>query len=142
MAAAVFRLLPLAAMAAIASCTSVRFAPLSFESLPWRVDAINGEDTPMVDNYRMEFAKGRLTARFGCNHFGGSYRVQRNQLVVAQLAGTRMRCPDPTRDFENRATAILRSPMQIGRNPKSGGTLLSNAAGSLELAPIVTGKRL
>jgi heat shock protein HslJ len=137
MAAAAFRLTALAL--ACAGCTSIQFKPRSFEGVSWHVSAIDGQDTPPVDNYRMEFANGRVSAQFGCNHFGGTYRVERNQLVVSQLAGTRMGCPEPAGTLENRGTAILREPMQITAN--SGGMMLSNRSGQINLVLSVTGRR-
>jgi heat shock protein HslJ len=43
---------------------------------------------------RLTFADGRITANPGCNSMGGSYSLDVDRLIVAELATTEMACAD------------------------------------------------
>ena len=109
----------------------------------WSVLSVNGEPTPVAGNYSMEFRPdGQMSARFGCNHMGGTYRVERAQVTISGLSQTLMGCPEPASRFERLGGAVLGQPMRIARDPQSGGVALSNEAGTVVLVPIVAGRRL
>ncbi|WP_028970562.1 META domain-containing protein [Sphingomonas sp. URHD0057] len=126
-----------------AGCTNLVFDQRSFEGTQWRITTINVEATDPSSPYPMSFEGGRIHGGFGCNGGSGEYRLAAGQLIVSHVITTERACADLHRQqMEERALHVLRLPMQIGRNPKTGGTILSNGAGSLELAPVVTGRRL
>ena len=130
MAAAGFRAALIAL--ACAACTSIAADARTFENTSWRVTTINGRATPPGGDYRIEFKDGRIGGRFGCNHFGGPYAVQRDTLIAREIASTLMGCPEPAASFETQGFAVLHQPMRM--NWSSGRALtLSNPAGSIAL---------
>jgi heat shock protein HslJ len=108
-----------------AGCTTIAPGTGTFEGTRWRVANINGQDTPATDNYRMEFTHNRVSARFGCNSFSGTYRVSPYQIDVSDLVGTRMACSPPAGTFENMASAIMREPMHVRPNGRDSLVLMS-----------------
>ena len=129
MAAAAFR--PAIIALACAACTSVVADARTFEGTSWRVTAIDGRPTPAAGDYRIEFRKGEIGGRFGCNSWGGHYAVAGETIVAGQIIATQMACGDPAGTFESEGFAILRQPMHL---TWAGEKLtLSNSAGSIRL---------
>ena len=125
----------LAALALLGGCTSVNSTGATFEGTRWQVTAVNGQATPRTDSYRLQFGDGSIGGRFGCNHFGGSYRVQGDMLFASNIASTLMGCPEPAGTFERNGLAVLSQPMRV--DWRSGESLtLSNPTGSIALAPL------
>jgi heat shock protein HslJ len=108
----------------------------------WRVFSIGGHETPANGDYSITFADRRVAARFGCNSMGGNYRIDGGVIIVSDLAQTLIGCPEPAASFERDGSAILRSPMQTGMDPATGGPVLFNGAGRINLIPMVTGNRI
>jgi len=137
MAAAAFK----AAIAAIAcaGCTAMQFSPGVLEGSHWRVTSINGHATPERGRFRMEFDRaGMVSARFGCNSGGGSYRIQRDRIVTRGIIQTQMACQsvlptaiDPM-TWERWGFAVLGRPMRMESQGKQR-LLLRNEAGSILL---------
>ena len=139
-AAAVYSRAPLLGLAALlgaVGCTSVNSTAATFEDTTWQVTAINGDPTPASDMYRISFEDGRIGGRFGCNQFGGPYRVEGEFLVAGDIASTLIGCPEPQAAHESQAFAVLRQPMRLQWH--SGQRLtLSNSGGSITLETSAT----
>jgi heat shock protein HslJ len=103
-----------------------------FAGTQWRVAAINDRAAPANDAYSISFERDRLSARFGCNHFSGDYRVHAGQLIVPILAGTRMACTGPVAAMEGMAAAVMREPMQM-RWSGADALILANSGGTITL---------
>ncbi len=132
-AAAGCRRVAIAAAALLAAgCTSVSSTGATFEGTRWQVIAINAQATPRTDEYRLQFERGRIGGAFGCNQFGGTYRVQGDVMVATDIAQTLMGCPEPAGTFERNGTAVLQQPMRTTWHSDRQLTL-SNGAGSLQL---------
>ena len=130
MAAAAFKGALLAL--ALGACTSIAADQRTFEGTQWRVTAVNGQSTPAAGNYAIGFEKGRIGGQFGCNHFGGEYRINHDVLSTNAVQMTLMACPEPAMTFEAAGLAVLQQPMRL--TWASGGRLtLSNAGGSIAL---------
>ena len=138
MAAVVCRsVLAAGALLAVSACASVSADARTFEGSSWQVTAINGQPAP--PGLEVRFEDGRIGGRLGCNSFGGSYRVERQLLIVGRVAMTRMACASAVdgpavspMTFERWAASVLASRMRI--TWQSGAELtLSNAAGSIAL---------
>ena len=114
------------------ACASVNVDARSFEGTSWRVVAINGQATPGGDSYRLDFERGKLGGRFGCNSFGGRYTASAGILTAHDIAATLMGCPQPAATFESAGFSVLAAPMQL-RWTSGTRVSLTNAAGSLEL---------
>ncbi|HEX8841151.1 MAG TPA: META domain-containing protein [Sphingomicrobium sp.] len=130
MGAAGFRTAALALLCA--GCTSIAADARTFEDTRWRVTAINRHVTPAAVNYAIGFKDGRIGGQFGCNHFGGEYRVAREILTTSAMMMTEMACPDPAMTFESWGTAVLQQPMRMTWS-SSRRLTLSNDAGSIDL---------
>lgn len=128
-AAAGFSLL---SAALLAGCASVAREAASLDGTHWRVALINGRATPATDAYRMQFDEGRIGGRFGCNHFGGPYRIEGRVLVAGDVASTLIGCPEPSASFEMQGFTVLRQPMRMDW-PVPQRLVLSNPAGSIAL---------
>ena len=126
-----------------AACTSMAVDARAFEATRWHVSAINGRATPAASNYRVEFQRGRIGGQFGCNHFGGEYRVRSDVLITNAMAMTMMGCPDPAATFEAQGLAVLQQPMRMNWTDARHLTL-SNGAGSIALegVPYLLGRDL
>jgi heat shock protein HslJ len=132
-AAAVSRLVSIAAAGVlVAGCTSIRATDASLESTRWQVVAIDGHATPRTHIYRMQFRDGDAGGRFGCNHFGGHYRVTSDALIVTNTSSTLMGCPEPAASFEREGLAVLQQPVRLNWT-SDRKLMLSNAAGSIAL---------
>ena len=129
----VFRLGAVGALATFAAgCTSIAATSATFENSAWRVAAINDEATPALPNYRMAFEKGRVSGQFGCNHFGGDYRIRGETLTTGAVAMTEMACSGPGDQFEGMGLAIIQRPMRLNWTSAQRLTL-ANPAGSIAL---------
>lgn len=123
---------PVALLVAAAACTSIAPAP-PLSGSEWRVTAINGRATPPPPaSYVMRFEPRQVGGQFGCNHFGGDYRVNGDVLTTGAVAMTEMACGEPASSFESQGAAILVRPMRM--NWDSAKRLrLANEAGTIEL---------
>jgi heat shock protein HslJ len=130
MAAAVFRIAALAL--ACAACTSIAVDARTFEGTRWRVTAIDAKPTPAKGDYSIEFKRGRISGRFGCNSWGGAYTASRQMLTARQVVSTMMACPGPSMTFERKGLAVLQQPMRWTETAGQKLTL-TNGAGSIAL---------
>lgn len=115
---------------AFEGCGGEPMAPAMLSNTSWGVESVNGRPAPGGDRFFVRFEGDRLSARFGCNSMGGSYRVQGQTLTAGPIAATRMACPDMS--FEDQAGRILSQP--VGLQWSAGDRLtMSNAAGTIVL---------
>ncbi|HEX6661631.1 MAG TPA: META domain-containing protein [Sphingomicrobium sp.] len=116
-----------------AGCTSIAADARTFEGTRWHAVAINGRTTPTTGNYVVRFQRGQIGGQFGCNHFGGDYRIRGDTLTAGAIRTTMMACSEPAASFEGEGFAILNQPMRMTWSSSQRLTL-SNAAGSLDLS--------
>lgn len=114
----------------LAACAS---APGPVVSGDWRVTVINGYATPAEGSYRMRFQSGQAGGQFGCNHFGGAYRVSGEVMTVGAVTMTEMACMGPAGEFESMGIRVLQQPMRVEWRGNDA-LRLSNGAGSIDLA--------
>ncbi len=119
--------------AVLAACTSI-VTPAPITAGEWRVSAINAHPTPPPPaSYRMRFDGQQLSGQFGCNHFGGGYRIQGGVLTTGAMMMTEMACSEPVASFESWGIRVLQRPARIHWESPDRVTL-SNDAGSIELS--------
>ena len=70
------------------------------EGPAWDLVEIGG--VPAAEGAEILFAEGRLSGSSGCNRFTGAFEVSGERVVVGPLAGTRMACPAPFGEQEQR----------------------------------------
>lgn len=97
----------------------------------WQVVSVNGRTTPLKGEYRMDFTFDRVSARFGCNSFSGTYALDRDMMSTGPLMSTKMACSDPAASFESQGSAVVTQPARVRFSP--GHLTLSNNAGIVEL---------
>lgn len=79
----------------------------------WRITAMQGEPAPRLPGVReahlilRSFEGGGFVATVGCNRLIGEFRVEGDSLTVTPDATTRMACPPPLDDAEERLRAVL-----------------------------------
>lgn len=120
------------AICLLTGCTSIQ-PPSPIADSEWRVKAINGRATPPLPaSYRIRFEGNRLGGQFGCNHFGGDYRVAGDVLTTEAMMMTEMACSEPADSFEALGIAVLQQPARVSWLAPNRITLTSSA-GSIEL---------
>jgi len=97
----------------------------------WRVVSVNGRQTPIKGDYRIDFTATQVSAKFGCNGMGARYALDRDMLSTDGLIGTQMACGASAMGFESQGSAVLRSPARVRWSP--GHLTLTNNAGIIEL---------
>lgn len=73
-------------------------AQSSVTAAPYTLKQVNGQAAPKTSKpVTLMLDGGRIGGSDGCNSYGGSYRMQGNQLVLTSpLMGTKMACSDET----------------------------------------------
>ena len=104
-------------------------APL--ENVTWRLVDLPDRELPGAgepEAVTVRLAEGHITGFSGCNQLVGSYRLDGQKLVLDQLAGTMMACPEPARSTEYQFLKSFSGTMQVvieGNHltlvPESGG---------------------
>ena len=129
--------LALAALA-LAGCASFRVgqAPRAGNIVGnWQVVEVNRQALPLLDEYRIRFVSGLMSARFGCNAMGGQYRQARAMLHAGSITSTLMGCPEPAATIERDAGLILAAPMTLSWSGRDQ-VQLANRAGRIVLRRI------
>lgn len=126
------RLLAVIGALAASACATVATSP-AITGPEWRVAAINGHATPPPPaSYKIRFERRTLGGQFGCNHFGGDYRIDGEMLRTSAMMMTEMACADPAGQFEHWGMRVLQQPARMTWQGDDR-LVLSNAAGSIEL---------
>jgi putative lipoprotein len=74
----------------------------------WRPTEIEGATIADDAGIFLQFAAdGKVQGSGGCNNFAGSYEIDGEAISVGPLAATRMMCPGPVSDNEDRFFAAL-----------------------------------
>lgn len=95
-----------AALSVLAACGGSK-ANLPLEGTQWKLTEMNGEADPVFEaeedtfNFVLDPSENKLLGRGACNYIFGYYGCEgEDELVISQLAGTKMACPD--QDVETR----------------------------------------
>jgi heat shock protein HslJ len=79
----------------------------------WAIVSIDGEAVAGED-YVLEFDRGRLSGRAGCNRLSGRYTLASDwSFTVSSIASTRMACPGPRIAHEAAVLRLLGAPITI-----------------------------
>ncbi len=97
----------------------------------WRPTEIGGAGVPAEPEMFVRFGgEGRLEGHGGCNGFFGSYELKGDKIEIGPLGATRMACPEPIMDAEQRFMNVLGSAKRIERH-RIGLTLFDGAGSPL-----------
>ena len=116
----------------VSGCGGGTIATATLGGTSWSVVSVNGRSAPSGADYFIQFSDKTLSAKFGCNSMGGSYRLNGDHLSVGDLQQTLMGCPEPSATFEREASVLLRGNVRV---EKIGGERLRlvSEAGTIEL---------
>jgi len=108
-------------------------APGVLSGPDWQVVALAGGPLPDGVQPSIAFSEGaRVAGQSGCNRYMGGYQQDGYGLTFSQLAGTRMACPPPQMETEQRMFDALEATRAFALTP--GGALeLLGADGTLIL---------
>jgi len=119
-----------AAVLSLGLCGAAQAADDPLAGHTFRVVEISGEAPPPAAEQTMEFrAGGDVGGRGGCNTYRGSYTLEGDSLTFGPLAATRMACPEPQMDAENRFLAALGDVAAYDYDAASGALALLDADG-------------
>lgn len=120
----------------LAGCAfSIPIRP-SLEGSRWQVRSIDGKVLPRTPNYQVEFGRGRISGRFGCNRFSGLYQLGRESMVIHVVETTEMGCDVVTLAHESAGLAAVRQPLRIFWTDLGARLELTSSTGSLDLRRI------
>lgn len=91
--------------------------------------AVAAADQPITIRFADD---DRVSGTSGCNRFIGGYTTDGRTITLSQLATTRMACPSPLMELEDRVLQALSVPMRI----------VDGEPGTLELSGGADGPRL
>ncbi len=111
----------------------------TIEGPTWKLVGLPGHDSGALGGAKRpvtaRFEAGRISGFSGCNRFMGGYTVDRDKLVIGNLAGTMMACPEPEMALERAVhgalTGTLRYAISADRltlTPESGAPLVFQMA--------------
>jgi heat shock protein HslJ len=95
----------LAGCCRIPTASGVSAADKTLEGVSWRLSGLTakGLQAPAASSrpVTVRFEAGRVSGFSGCNNFMGSYKVDGDRVILGQLAGTMMACPEPQTAIES-----------------------------------------
>ncbi|WP_165357404.1 META domain-containing protein [Sphingosinicella sp. CPCC 101087] len=112
-------------------CGGEILPPGSLADTSWSIVAIDG--APVSGQaYHLSFTADRISGQAGCNRFSGAYSISDAALRPGPIAATRMACPEPAMQHEQRVLGLLSGPVSI-QHPDGDTLVLSGAAGTIRL---------
>ncbi|HSN57381.1 MAG TPA: META domain-containing protein [Candidatus Sulfomarinibacteraceae bacterium] len=115
-------------------CRVPAAGPATLETSTWRLMELPGRELPGAGDRQavtIRFEGGGVTGFSGCNQLVGSYTLDGDRLVLGQLAGTMMACPEPARSIEEQFQRTFSGTMRVAVDgdrlalmPESGGDAL------------------
>lgn len=91
-------------------------APPSLAGSEWEALTVEGEPVPDGVEVFIQFgAEGRAAGSSGCNRFTGGYTQEGERFAMPNAASTRMACPPPRMEVEQRFFAALASADRLSR---------------------------
>jgi len=133
------------AFALAALAFSALASAATIEGRTWQLASLPGHDLGALgagQYLTARFEAGRVSGFSGCNRFMGSYTVDRDQLVLGQLAGTMMACPGAAMTIESAFQGSLAGTLRyaivddrLTLTPVSGAQLVFD----LEPKPVLEG---
>jgi heat shock protein HslJ len=89
---------------------------MSEASLPnqyWKLESLDGEPLEPVESRRephlvLQNQEKRYSATAGCNRMIGEYKVEGDTIEFSSGPSTRMACPPPLREMEEKFLRVLR----------------------------------
>ncbi len=88
----------------------------ALENATWRLTGLPGRELPGEgerEAVTVRLAGGRVAGFSGCNQLMGSYTLDGGTLVLGQLGGTMMACPEPARSTEDQFLRAFSGAMRV-----------------------------
>lgn len=112
-------------------CGGTILPPASLAETAWSIVEIDRQAV-QGDNYTLQFTADRMSGQAGCNRFSGGYMLSGETLMPGAIAATRMACPGPRMDHEQRAFRVLSGPVRVSY-PDGDTLVLSGNGGTIRL---------
>ncbi|MCU0304424.1 MAG: META domain-containing protein [Thermoanaerobaculales bacterium] len=104
----------------LGGCCRVPVAPAAasaaLENATWRLTGLPSLELPSAadrEAVTVRLVEGRVTGFSGCNQLMGSYTLDGETLVLGELAGTMMACPEPARSIEGQFLGAFSGTMRV-----------------------------
>lgn len=116
----------------LAGCCRFSEAPVvsgALENTTWRLTELPGHELPSdaaQSAATMRFEDGNVHGFSGCNRLIGSYSLEGDRLVLGNLGGTMMACPEPAMSLESRFLEAFSGVLQVS---VAGDVLVLTPAG-------------
>ena len=107
--------LTIAATLAVAACATASAPQLAGKEYVATKVTDGGQDRPLVPGtkLRLNFSASDIGASAGCNHMGGTYRIDGGRLLVAHLGTTDMGCDPDLMEQDQWLSELLGAGPQI-----------------------------
>lgn len=99
----------------------------------WAMADLNGGGA--VAGGTLEFSADTVAGSAGCNRLSGRWTQDGATLSIGPMAATRMACPPPAMQAEQRVLALLAAPLAVLHDGQGGVTLIAQDGRRLRLAP-------
>jgi heat shock protein HslJ len=98
----------------VATATGAALAanpPVALEGPTWQLMTLQGQELIPKDSKErpvtVRFASGRIEGFSGCNRLMGTYKIDRDRVILGPLAGTMMACAPPAMALEGEVKRAL-----------------------------------
>lgn len=112
-------------------CGGAILAPDTLAGTSWSIVEIDGLAVS-GDAYHVQFEADRISGQAGCNRFSGTWSMSGDTLTLGPLAATRMACPGPAMEHEQRAFQVLQGNVRA-IHPEGDVLVLSGNGGTIRL---------
>lgn len=110
-------LLAAATLASATACAAGAPRPVQLSNTVWTVSSIDGA-SPKSPRAEIRFLPDRISATAGCNGLGGSWRIDKDQLVGGPFMSTMMYC-EGLMEQERTLAAVLGGKARIDLSGQS-----------------------
>lgn len=107
-------------------CGGAIVPPAELSGTNWRIESVGGVPAAGGRDAAISFTGDRISGSSGCNRFSGSYDLNTTAMTLGPIAATKMACPGPAMEQENRLFALLKGT--VGLDFRDGDTLILTGA--------------
>lgn len=121
----------------LSGCGGPVLPPTHLDGTSWRIISIDGQAVLGDRPAELRFEGNRVSGSAGCNRLTGSFTSDGSRLTVAQVAMTRMACPDPLMMREARLVQLLGQSLAMRTDARGRLNLTGNDGASIVLEQII-----